>query len=187
MVNPNINPNNREISKDILAFIITLAIFLGLLFFGFLYGCTKTNVAKTIPVTNQQIVNKETVRPTVKMWPDYIEIKAEIKDDNGISYRASYQYFKETRELRVVAKLSLEPIDTSEKLPSEIYIDESGKIVEVKIWGVGKYECLPNYNEMSGSLCKTAEDKYNYFCSAERMNCKTIIEEILLKEPGEWL
>ncbi len=150
-------------------------------------GCAKANVAETTPefVSQPAVIN--VVKPKVKVWPDYIEIKAEVKNVEGADYYVTYKYFKETKWPGVEALLLLEPLNTTEKLSSEIYINELGKIEKVRIWGVGEYECSLHYDEMCGSLCQAAEDKYTYFCAAERMNCETTVNEILLKELWEWL
>jgi len=158
-----------------------------------IYGCAKTNVAETTPkFAGQQAVVSE-VQPKVKVWPDYIEIKTKAINIEGTDYRVNYKYFKETKESGVVAKLSLEPIDSKDKLPSEIYINKSGKVLEVGIWGVGDYDCPSDYAKMCGSVCAEAEQRYFDICEAQMrmsvkgMTCKETVEEILLKEPAEWL
>ncbi len=156
-------------------------------------GCAKVNVAETTPEFPDAVV-LNVVEPDVAIWPDYIEIKARVRDSvAGVDYRVNYTYFKETKELGVEAMLSLEPIGAREKLPSKIYINKFGKIEKVSIWGVGEYECIFNYSEMSGSLCQEAELRYFVICEVQMrtgdkgMTCKEMVEEILLKEPAEWL
>jgi hypothetical protein len=176
--------NEKLIVKIVIVAIIWTLVLPGIFM---VVSCAKTNVAETTPefAGKQAVVN--VIQPEVKVWPDYIEIKAEAKDADGATYRVDYQYFKETKESGITEKLSLEPLDTAEKLPSEIYINKSGKIVKVRIWSVGAYDCQPDYAEICGSVCQAAEEKYKYFCAPERMNCEAIVEEILLKEPAEWL
>jgi hypothetical protein len=155
-------------------------------------ACAKTNVGKTAPEFPDE-VSLDVVEPEVKIWPDYIEIKAEVKNVQGVDYRVNYKYFKEIKESGVEAMLSLDPLNTTEKLPSEIYINKSGKIEKVSIWGVGEYECSYNYEEMCGSVCKEAEQRYFDICEVQMrtsdkgMTCKEMVDEILLKEPAEWL
>lgn len=166
--------------------VIIIIIVIGFLAFGS-YGCAKVNVAETTPEFAGPQTAVSVVQPKVKVWPEYIEIKAEVKDADNATYRVSYQYFKKITESGVEAKLSLEPTDSKDKLPSEIYISKSGKIVKVRIWSVGDYDCPSDYAKMCGSVCQAGEDKYKFFCAPERMNCKAIVEEVLLKEPAEWL
>lgn len=156
------------------------------------HGCAKTNVAETTPRFPDEVF-LNVVEPEVKIWPDSIEIRAEVKDLFGADYNVNYTYFKETKESGIEAMLSLDPIGATEKLPSKIYINKFGKIEKVSIWGVGEYECSYNYEEMSGSLCKHAGLMYFQICevqmttSNKEMTCKEMVEEILLKEPAEWL
>lgn len=159
----------------------------------FLCGCAKTNVAETTPEFAGEELFLNVVEPKVKVWPDCIEIKAEVKNVFGTDYRVNYTYFKETKDSGAEAVLSLDPINSKDKLPSKIYLDKTGKVLEVDIWGVGEYECSYNYDEMSGSLCKQAGLMYFQICevqmttSNKEMTCKEMVEEILLKEPAEWL
>ena len=148
------------------------------------------------PVHSAQSLVVPKDKPQIKIWPDMIEItmkfhsypKTVYFEDKSII--VTYKYFKKEKTInnvKIQAELRINPLNSQDKLPTEIYLNKNEKVVLVKIWGVGDYECQFNYSQIDSSLCQKAENKYKEFCAPQKMNCHEIVEKILLKEPSEWL